>query len=483
MDLRAAWTALWGQKDSLAGPLVAMMNAGRPQATPRRYEKLAQEGYQKNVIVFRCVNLISESAAAIPWQLFSGKGDDKTLIEDHPILDMLARPNPWQGGASFFHMVYSFKLLSGNSYIEAVAPETGPNLGVPLELWTHRPERMKVIPSDSGQPGAYQFEANGRKVLWVVNPLDGKSLILHSKTFHPLNDWYGMSPLEAAAFEVDQHNAAGEWNFALLRNSGRPSGAFVFTPNKDGVTQNLKDDQFLRLKEMIDDSLSGPANAGRPYILEGGLDWRQIAMSPHDMDWLKGRDLSARDIAMAYDVPPQLVGIEGSQTFANFAQARLSLYEDAVLPLVDCYKDDLNYWLVPQFGDDLQLDYDEDAIPALAPRREAKWAQVKEADFLSTNEKRAELGFDLRDEPEADEILIPLGKVPLSSAGALPPPAPGKPPGDDDEDDADDAEEEEEADKLLAPPVGGFLPGQIEDIRRIGYGNPGSKAKSNGAAS
>ena len=118
-----------------------------------------------------------------------------------------------------------------------------------------------------------------------------------------------------------------------------------------------------------------------------------MSLTPSEMDWLKGRDLSARDIALVYDVPPQLIGIEGSQTFANFEQARLSLYEDAVLPLIDSTKDDLNRWLAPAFGDELALDFDLDAIPALAPRRERKWAMVKGADFLSVNEKRAELGF------------------------------------------------------------------------------------------
>ena len=395
MDLRGAWRALWSRerKESRAGPLFALFGSGRPAATPRRYDKLAEEGFQKNAIVFRCVNLISECAAAVPWTLFRRRGGARERVELHPLLALLDRPNPTQGGAAFFKAVYAFRLLSGNSYIEAVGPSDGPNAGRPRELWVLRPDRMQVIKGDNGQPAGFQFQAGGRTVAWRVEPLSGLSPILHSKSFHPLDDWYGMSPLEAAAFEVDQHNAAGMWNFSLLMNSGRPSGALVYKPGEGTHSDVLDGEQFARLQTQIDDLVSGSDNAGRPLILEGGLDWRQISMSPTDLDWLKGRDLSARDIALAYDVPPQLVGIEGSQTFANFEQARLSLYEDAVLPLLDSYRDDFNRWLVSAFGEDLSLEFNEDAIPALAPRRRVVWDMVRRADFLTVNEKRTTLGF------------------------------------------------------------------------------------------
>ena len=407
MGLRAAWQALWQPetKASRAGPLVAFMSAGQPAATPRRYDRLAEEGFQRNAVVFRCVNLISESAAAVPWQLFRGQGRHRQLVPSHGLLALLARPNPVQGGASFFQAVYAFRLLSGNSYVEA----SGPEGGAPRELWTLRPDRMKVVPGEQGLPAAFEFKAKGKTVTWPVDPMTGRSAVLHSKTFHPLNDWYGMSPLEAAAFEVDQHNAAGEWNFALLKNQARPSGALVYTPRDAGAPDVLSEEQFARVRQQIDD-LSGPQSAGRPLILEGGLDWRQMSLTPSEMDWLKGRDLSARDIALVYDVPPQLIGIEGSQTFANFEQARLSLYEDAVLPLIDSTKDDLNRWLAPAFGDELALDFDLDAIPALAPRRERKWAMVKGADFLSVNEKRAELGFGPVE--EGDKVPATGGQEP-----------------------------------------------------------------------
>lgn len=436
MGLRSAFGAFireltTEQKLSRAGPVIVGFDAGQTKMTPRRYDKLADEGYGKNSVVYRCVNLIAEEAAAVPWLLFKGKGKNKTLVEEHPILDLLARPNATMSGNSFFVWTYSYRLLSGNSYIEGVGPDTGPRGGQFFELYSHRPDRMRIKASKKGSVQAYVLESNGAKVVWMVNQETQQADLLHSKAFHPLNDWFGMSPLEAAAFEVDQHNAAGIWNFSLLKNQARPSGAFVFVPNKDGIVTSLDDEEFTRLQNQIDERMAGQYNAGRPLVLEGGLDWRQIAMSPTDMDWLHGRDMSARDIAMAYDVPPQLVGVEGSQTYANFEQAVLSLYDNAVIPLIRNYRDDLNLWLTPRYDDNLYLEYDKDSIEALQPRRQAKWDNVSKSDFLTINEKREALGFDKIEDPNADTLLIALGKVPLGMAGQpmpLPEPTGGNQP-------------------------------------------------------
>ena len=455
-----AWKQLW-TKASRSSPAVALLAQGRPVPTPREYEQLASEGYVKNSVVYRCVNLVAECAAAVPWVLYTGEGDKRKEVDDHPILRLLERPNPLQGGASLFKTLYSFKLLSGNSYLEAVAPDTGDNAGVPLELWNQRPDRMRVRLGPDGMPMQYTMTIGQEKIDWDV-PIGGISPILHSKTFHPLNDVYGLSPLEPAAFDIDQHNAGGEWNYSLLKNSAKPSGAFIFQPSSNGDSDEMDEEAVDRLREQLDDIISGRYNAGRPLILEGGLDWRSMSLSPIDMDFLKGLDRSARDIAMTYDVPPQLVGVEGSQTFANFEQARLSLYEDAVLPMLDQYKDDLNGWLVPMYGDeDLELDYDENAIPALAPRRQAKWDNIGSADFLTINEKRKELGFDAIE--GGDVLLVPLSVVPLEQAVAD-----DTDDGEDDTDEpADDGEEDPTADDEEDPNVPPDESNDDEELRRL----------------
>jgi len=372
------------KKYSAAAPMMVQFGGHTPRFTPRQYDRLAEEGYKKNVIAYRCIKLISQNAAAVPWAVRKKSGG-KDILRDHPLLDLLQRPNPMQGGAEFFEAAFGFFLISGNSYIEAVGPSFP---SAPRELWALRPDRMRVMPGDNGVPVAYRYTVGGSTHDYP------RSRILHVKSFNPLDDWYGMSPLEAAAISVDQHNDAARWNASLLQRSGRPSGALIYKPTYPESSNTLTDEQRQALKNELKNYFSGAENAGRPLVLEGGLDWKEMSLSPHDMDWLAGKDVSAREIALAFHVPAQLIGIQGSLTFSNFEQARLALFDDAVLPLLDHMKDELNNWLAPQFGDGIEIDYNIDKIEALAPRRQQIWDRITHADFMTINEKREAFGLE-----------------------------------------------------------------------------------------
>lgn len=392
---RLSWTSLFKTrraptetKASATSPLMTAYSAHQPRFTPRQYEQLAAEGYQKNVIAYRCVRLISQSAASVPFVIYRRENGQRVRLEDHPLIGLLRQPNPLQGGSEFLSAVYGFYLIAGNSYIEAVRPAHGS----PRELWPLRPDRMRVIPGSHSMPAAYRYQTGSGHVDFPVDMIDGASPVLHLKSFHPLDDWYGMSPLEAAAISIDQHNDAATWNASLLQSSGRPSGALVYRPGND-APPSLNDEQRQILRDDIAHFFSGSNKAGTPLVLEGGLDWKEMSLNPKDMDWLAGKDVSAREIALAFHVPPQLIGIEGSLTFANFEQARLALYDDAVLPLVTHLRDELNHWLAPLFGNDIEIDLDLDRVEALSYRREKLWDRLKNADFMTVNEKRAALGM------------------------------------------------------------------------------------------
>lgn len=370
------------QKASQMGSLIAYERRGKPVWTPRQYESLSLEGYQKNVIVYRCVTLIARSIGSIPWIAV----EKDTPYTEHAVLNLLKSPSPYQAGSSFMEAVVSFLLLSGNSYIEAAGPDTG----IPEELYVLRPDRMKVIPHASGTVEGYEYTINGHKRVISVDPLTGKGPILHIKFFHPLHDWYGMSPLEAALISVDQHNGVSSHNLSLLQNGGRPSGAFI-VKTEEGI--GLTDTQRDTLRSDVRSMYEGAHNAGKVLLLEGDFDWREMGLSPKDLDFVEGKLLSAREIAQAFGVPPMLVGVPGESTFSNYKEARFHLWEDTILPLVNFIVAELNLWLAPQFGENIRLEYDLDDIPALSPRREALWSRIESASFLTNNEKRELLGF------------------------------------------------------------------------------------------
>jgi len=373
------------EKTSAAGPMIAWSQVGRPKWTARRYDALAEEGFRKNVIAYRCISMVAQAAAQIPWLLYDRDGHE---FVQHPVLDLLARPNPLVDGVGFRENLVASYMIAGNVYVEAVRPRDG---GKPQELYALRADRMKVIPGATGFPQGYEYQVGGQTTRWGADILTGASDVLHVKHYHPLDDWYGLAPLEAALLAIDQHNAAGGWNQALLNNGARPSGALVFAP-KEGPA-SMSDEQVRRLKEQLDDYYQGSRNAGRPMLLEGGLDWRPMSLSPTDMDWLRGRDAAARDIALALGVPSQLIGLPDGQTYANKQEARLAFYEETVVPVAQRFVAAMNHWLLPMFGDGFVLELDLDAVSTLSERREAVWGKLQNVDFLTINEKREAAGY------------------------------------------------------------------------------------------
>ena len=369
-------------KDSAARTLVALTTAHRPQWTPRDYESLAREGFAKNAVAYRCVRMIAEAAASVPLVVFEGGA----RAPEHPLQKLLDRPNPEQGAADLMEAFFGALQTAGNAYLEAA--QTDPD-APPDELYALRPDRMKVVPGPRGWPEAYEYAVAGRSVRLAREP-DGWLPVLHLKLFNPADDHYGFSPLEAAAFAIDVHNASGAWNKALLDNAARPSGALVYASKESA--DRLTEEQFERLKAELSEAHVGAQAAGRPLLLEGGLDWRPMSLSPADMDFIEGKHAAAREIALAFGVPPQLLGVPGDNTYANFKEANGAFWRHTVVPLAERAARALTGWLGAKFpGAKVALDLD--AVPALSAERDALWARLEAASFLTPAERRRLAGL------------------------------------------------------------------------------------------
>jgi HK97 family phage portal protein len=374
--------------------------------TPRDYQALSREGYATNPWVYACVTEIARGIAGIPWRLYQGRGDAARELDSHPLLDLLRRPNPEQGYGAWAEQLVSFLLIAGNSYVEAV----GPDRGAPRELYILRPDRMRVLPDAQNRVRGYRYEVSTARI-----DLDTEHC-LHIRLFSPLDDWYGMSPLEAAARAIDQDNELARYEVRLLQNQAMPG---MVLRSQDA----LDDRQYDRLKSQIQQLYQGTDNVGRPMILDGGLEAQPLSFSPQDMSMDKSMLWSAQRICAAFGVPGELVGLM-SATYQNRREARKALYTETILPLLDRIADDLNNWLAPQFGPALTLSYDRDSIEALQEDREALFNQIKAASWLTVNEQRVMAGYEER--PEGDVILEPGTLVPLDALTA-PAPAPVAP--------------------------------------------------------
>ena len=418
---QVAAAVLLGIKTDPTGATLTLQSKGRTATSPTDYLGYAKQGYQKNIMVKRGIEIVARAVARLPICLKQFSGGDWKKLDDysHPLLKLMRQPNPTIAGAAFWENVVSYYMLKGDSYILGNTPNS---LGTsPTELYTLRPDRTKVIPSEYGVPGAYEFTVNNNKQTFPADPQRGLSPVMHWKTFNPLDDWYGQPPLQAAAMQVAQHNGGSEWNAALLQNSGRPSGAFVYSPGGE-LGASLTDKQRLGLEEQMKKKLLGPKNAGLPLILDGGMDWKEMSMTAKELDWLQGQRDAARLITLGFGVPSMLLGIPGDNTFANYKEARLALYVDTVIPVGALLMDALNMWLTPTFGEGLQLTIDVEKVEALAEQRQARWDAINAATFISIDEKREAMGYEPLGTPEAQEVYIPSSLVPLSTS-LEPPPA------------------------------------------------------------
>ncbi|MEW2916617.1 phage portal protein [Ruegeria sp. ANG10] len=363
-------------KASAAGPVVAWQTGGRVAWSPRDAVSLTRTGFSGNPVGFRSVKLIAEAAAALPLVL----QDREQRYETHPMLTLMRRPNAAQGRAELMEAVFGQLLLSGNAYVEAVQAEGG----LPVELHVLRSDRMSVVPGSDGWPKAYDYSVGGKTHRFAAE------VICHIKSFHPQDDHYGFSPMQAAAMAIDVHNSASRWSKSLLDNAARPSGALVWKGDGHGV---MAEDQFRRLSDEIEQNYRGARNAGRPMVLEGGLDWKPMGFSPSDMEFQKTKEAAAREIALAFGVPPMLLGIQGDATYSNYQEANRAFYRLTVLPLVTRVAAAVSEWLSGFSGEDLILKPDLDQVPALATERDAQWTRVSRADFLTDAEKRSLLGL------------------------------------------------------------------------------------------
>ena len=362
-------------------PLTGFATQGRAVWGARDTASVTRAGFAANPVGFRAVKLIAEAAAALPLVC----QDACTRYDTHPVLGLMAAPNAAQGRADLLEALYGQVLLSGNGYLEAVCSEDG----TPAELHVLRSDRMSVVPGADGWPVAYDYRVGARSHRFDVTGITPP--VLHIRSFHPQDDHYGLSPLQAAAQAVEVHNAASLWSKALLDNAARPTGALVYSGDDHGGT--LSPQQYDRLVAEIETSHMGARNAGRPMLLEGGLDWKPMGFSPSDMEFQKTKEAAAREIAVAFGVPPMLLGIPGEATFANYQEAHRAFYRLTVLPLATRVTAQISAWLARHTGDPVTLKPDLDQVPALAAERDAQWARIGGAGFLSDAEKRSLLGL------------------------------------------------------------------------------------------
>jgi len=394
--------------------------AGQVQAQPINYLNAADEGYKKAIWAYRCVNEIANRVSSVPFSVYRKKNDELVPVTGaHPLKSILERANnagPQNQGQSWTSFLRCQSILlniSGNCYYD-VSERVGK---APANLYLLRPDRMKIVPRKTrkgtdakGYVDRYEYYVDSSPD--KIQPED----IRHHKKFDPSNDWYGLSPLQVAAYSIDTETQASNWNYSMFKNQARPSGV-LYTDSAIG------DEQFKNLAKEVQENWQGASNAGRPVILEGGLKWAQTALSQKDADYVQLKKLTREEICGIYGVPPIIVGILDRATYSNYKEADPIFWGQTIIPELEDFTDFFNSNIAVMFDDDVVIGYDLGDIKALkdSEERVSKIAQDNfKSGIITQNEARTIQGYD--ELPKGNFFLLPAGVMPYyenETVGAL----------------------------------------------------------------
>ena len=335
-------------------------------------------------------------------------GDDWVEVtDDHPLLRLFARSNPYLNGfdATVLRIVHGE--LTGNAYLH---PVIDPTLGVPRELWLMPPQWVQIVPDKDLFIKGYKY---GASEATQVNFKPDE--VIHFKRPHPADLYYGMGKVEAAWASIQANTALHDMDHAMFRNRARPD--YVGT-----VKGNPSDEELDRLEVAIKESLRGTDKTGRFILTSADLTLQPMSFPPKD---LTGRDEIVEEIAAIFGVPVSMLktndpNLASAQT--GFAQWR----EGTIAPLLRMDEETLNQGLLPLFGieGDAILAYDDPVRSNEQFELTSRTASVA-GGWKTPNEARLEEGLDLIQTPYANELrnpTPPMVSAPLGSAPLAPVP-------------------------------------------------------------
>lgn len=403
------------EKQSQTFPLIATQTWFGQDGMPRpelvaSFATMART-FSREVWVYACVNRRAEAVSDVPFKIMRKKADGTEVEVEgkHPLKDLLDRLNPFQGRATFMHATQGHLDLNGNAYWEKARDA---RTGQVLELYPLRPDRVTIVPDPESYVKEYVFQVNAKKIR--IPAAD----IVHFRRFNPLDDFYGLSIIEASALSIESDQYAIGYNKNFFKNNAKPDGFFT-------TEQSLKEEELLRLQKMLQQKYGGVKNAHRVGVLSGGLTWQEVGMKQKDAEFIEARKLSREEIAAAFGVPPVLIGIFEFANYANSKEQIRIFWEVTVLPALQLLEDQINESLVPDFGEDLRVRFDLKKIQALQEDEAARWgriAQMVAGGVISRNEAREAMGLQRDKDPAMDLKTVPFGLVPIGEVSA--PPAP-----------------------------------------------------------
>lgn len=390
------------QKKSFFFPTPAEYGDGTQYALSRLHRTSTQYLDEYRGWTFACVQARAEAVSKIKFKLFNG---DEEVFESE-LLDLLYKANPRMTKGELIAATQAFLDLEGNAFWFLVRDNEGK--GQIREIYILRPDRI-TIKIDKADPlkveGYVYSDGKGGKIPFTTKE------ILHFKNFNATANYpiphRGKGIVEAAIYAIETDNEAREWNYSFFKNSARPDGLLI----KDGEGV-LSDDEFNDVKAQWDQEFKGSSKAHKVMIVAGGMKWEDLTRSQKDMDFIEQRRFSRDEILALFRVPKPVIGITEDVTVSNAEATDYIFASRTVEPLMERIVETLNEYIVPEFGEDLSLDFaspiPEDRIKVLTEYEKGldKW--------LTRNDIRAREGLTPTD--NGDQFFGTLAQIPIDTA-------------------------------------------------------------------
>lgn len=389
---------------------------GNPMAQPSSYYRNAREGYMLDEIVFDCVEFRATSAGEPPICAYRRGSDEK--LDQHPAVALLNNPNPFMGRSRFWSTLAMYQDIGGNAYVEKVRS----GAGKVVELWPLRPDRIRVIPDRQKFIGGYLYEIGDVRP-HVFAPED----IIHFKTRHPLDDFYGLPPIAVIAGRIDLDVWVRHFTEAFFRNAGVPAGLLniirqVNTAERENIRRNFR--------EMY----GGPDGWHRLMVLDGGQAEYTAMGLPLGADGLAMGDLNDINetrIMGVFGVLPSLIPSMAGSKSGNLAGGnresdRKLFWESTMIPLFKDLDSTLTMGLADDFPDLDRLEHDLSKVKALQEDEDKKndrYIKRWQAGLITFKEARTSLGES--EKPDEPGMLVrPVNMVETWSEDMLTEPEP-----------------------------------------------------------
>lgn len=392
---------------------ISTWDNGREVSPPYSHQRNAREGYMADEIVYGCVEFRATSAGEPPVVAYRPGSDEK--VDKHAALDLLNHPNPFMGRSRFWSSVLMSQDIGGNAYVEKVRSASGKV----VELWPLRPDRITVIPSATEFIGGYRYMIGDRS---FILPNEN---VIHFKTRHPLDDYYGLPPIAVGAERIDLDVWVRKFTRAFFHNAGVPSGLI-------NITRALNNIEREEVARNFRTQFAGPSGWFDPLVLDGGqATYTPMGLPLGESGLAMGalNEINETRLCALYSVPvsliPTMVG-SNSKISANQETDHKQFWQNTMIPIFRDLDSTLTAALADEWPDLERFEHDLSKVAALQEDEDklhVRWRDTYKSGLATYQEARQKIGLPAEpDEPGM--LLVPTLVTPTWSDDMLTEPEP-----------------------------------------------------------